>query len=138
MALEEQTAAGDEDLSPRAALLLGGLLGTQGEVAGARALLERAIASGHFEVARRASLTLGSLLASQEDPNQVGFFEQAAASGRREVAAQAALCLASYYAEQKDLARTQAAYQQAIDAHHPSFSVKAAAARWGAAGQPRR
>src|SRR5829696_4414003 len=127
-ALEQQAAFGDEDLSPRAALLLGGLLGTQGEVAGARGLLEQAIASGHFDVAPRASLTLGSLLAGQEDPEQVRFFEQAAASSRREVAAQAALCLASYYAEQGDLARTQAAYQQAIDAHHPSFSLKAAAA----------
>jgi tetratricopeptide (TPR) repeat protein len=126
--LAQQAGAGDEDRSPRAALLLGGLLGTQGEVAGARGLLEQAIGSGHFEVAPRASLTLGSLLAGQEDPDQVGFFEQAAASSRREVAAQAALSLASYYAEQADLARTQAAYRQAIDAHHPSFSLKAAAA----------
>jgi Tfp pilus assembly protein PilF len=125
-ALEEQASAGDEDLSPRAALLLGGLLGTQGDVAGARALLEQAIASGHFDVAPRASLTLGSLLASQEDPNQVGFFEQAAASTRREVAAQAALCLASYYAEQGDLARTQAAYQQAIDTKDPDGAPRAA------------
>ena len=45
-ALEQQAAAGDEDLSPRAALMLGGLLGAQGDVAGARALLEQAIASG--------------------------------------------------------------------------------------------
>src|SRR5215207_2048826 len=127
-ALEQQAAFGDEDLSPRAALLLGGLLGTQGEVAGARGLFEQAIASGHFDVAPRASLTLGSLLAGQENPEQVRFFEQAAASSRREVAAQGALCLASYYAEQGDLARTQAAYRQAIDAHHPSFSLKAAAA----------
>ena len=125
-ALEQQAGAGDEDLSPRAALLLGGLLGTQGDVAGARGLLEQAIASGHFEVAPRASLTLGSLLAGQEDPNQVGFFEQAAASGRREVAAQAALCLASYYAEQGDLARTQAAYQQAIDTEDPDGAPRAA------------
>src|SRR5512133_3009952 len=84
-----------------------------------RGLLEQAIASGHFDVAPRASLTLGSLLASQEDPSQVGFFEQAAASSRREAAAQAALCLASYYTEQGDLARTRAAYRQAIDTEDP-------------------
>jgi Tfp pilus assembly protein PilF len=125
-ALEQQAGAGDEDLSPRAALMLGGLLGTQGDVAGARGLLEQAIASGHFEVAPRANLTLGSLLASQDDPEQVGFFEQAAASGRREVAAQAALCLASYYAEQGDLARTQAAYRQAIDTEDPDGAPRAA------------
>jgi len=125
-ALEQQAAAGDEDLSPRAALMLGGLLGTQGDVAGARALLEQAIASGHFDVAPRASLTLGSLLASQEDPEQVRFFEQAAASSRREVAAQAALCLASYYAEQGDLARTQAAYRQAITTEDADGAPRAA------------
>src|SRR5918994_1971944 len=125
-ALEQQAAAGDEDLSPRAALLLGGLLGTQGDVAGARALLEEAITSGHFDVGPRASLTLGSLLASQDDPEQVRCFEQAAASGRREVAAQAALCLASYYAEQGDLARTQAAYQRAIDTEDPDGAPRAA------------
>jgi Tfp pilus assembly protein PilF len=125
-ALEQQAALGDEDLSPRAALMLGGLLGTQGDVAGARALFEEPIASGHFEVAPRASLTLGSLLAGQEDPEQVRFFEWAAASSRREVAARAALCLASYYAEQGDLARTQAAYQRAIDTEDPDGAPRAA------------
>jgi predicted negative regulator of RcsB-dependent stress response len=125
-ALEQQAAAADEDLSPRAALMLGGLLGTQGDVAGARALLEQAIASGHFDVAPRASLILGSLLASREDPEQVRFFEWAAASTRWEVAAQAALCLASYYAEQGDLARTQAAYQRAIETKDPDGAPWAA------------
>jgi tetratricopeptide (TPR) repeat protein len=126
-ALERLRTASNPRLAARAAFLLGTLLSEEwgGDEAAARAALEQAAASGVASAAPAAMVNLGVLLARQDDPGQVAWFRRAADTDS-EIAPLAALYLASWYQEQGDLARTVAAYQQAIAHQHPDASPRAA------------
>lgn len=93
-AYETVMDAGDADLSPAAAIGLGGLLGERGDPAGAQAAYRRAIDSRHPRIVPAANYALGCLHARLGDADAArGPLEQAAASGDDDIAtaAQAAL-----------------------------------------------
>jgi tetratricopeptide (TPR) repeat protein len=120
-------AAGNSEVAPGAALVLGSLLMEQGDLEEAKAAYQQAIASGHTYIVSMATLNLGSLLAEQGDLAGARVaFQHALSSDHAETAPITAFNLGLLLTEQGDLAGAKAAYQQAIASGHADVAPRAA------------